>query len=125
MTIQTNINPENGVVRHIAEGAFSFEEALNAYDNLSKHPEYKTGFDVIWDFTGLDFGEFDSNEIFDIANSVKSKLSDRSTNYKAAFLVNDDLAFGLTNMFKSFSLDMPLKVGVFRSIKEIYDWFEK
>jgi hypothetical protein len=112
------IDKKRRLVLSSGEGVLTKEDILGHMERLSKDPEFDPDFSQVSDFThltGVDFGPEDVR-LF----AQRNIFSPRS---RRAFVVKDDLQFGLARMFE---IHRELKgesgIRVFRTFDEALDW---
>jgi len=99
---------------------------LTAEELLIWLSEYYSGITtklILWDFNEADLSSITSEEFMEIAKEVKNR-SDLRAEGKTAFVVNNDLGFGLGRMFQAFSEieGTQLEFMSFRDVVEARKW---
>jgi hypothetical protein len=80
---------------------------------------------LIWDLDKGGNPELSPNDILQIIG-ISRKYSSQRKNGKTAIVTDDDLYFGLSRMYETYSeieADLSLEVKVFRNFKEAIAWF--
>ncbi|MFC1554426.1 hypothetical protein ACFL7D_07320 [candidate division KSB1 bacterium] len=122
MTIKTQIDRNKEIVIHCVTGHINLQDIVDAFEGRSGSPEYNPNYNVLWDLTGLDAKTIGTDEIIEIANEIKTRLNERSSVYKVAFLANSDLVFGLTRMYESFVSNERVNTHIFSKIDDALKW---
>ena len=112
------IDKERRIVLSSGAGVLTRADILGHMDRLSSDPDFDPDYSQIVDFThfsGVDIGPEDVRQF--AQRNIFSPPSRR------AFVVKDDLQFGLARMFEIHrELNGETGIGVFRTIDEALDW---
>lgn len=113
-----NIDKERRLVLSSGAGVLTKEDLLGHMDRLSKDPDFDPDFSQVVDFTQIDLVEVEPEDVRQLAQ--RNIFSPRS---RRAFVVKDDLQYGLARMFE---IHRELKgergIRVFRTFDEAMDW---
>lgn len=121
MAIRTNYHVEIGVLYIDLGGVVTVEEIENLYKEITSSDEYPPTVRSLWDFRKVDF-TFVTNEFIDQIFAVRKKYHERGS-AKAAFLVESDLAFGVSRMYETLSsFELPQHIMVFKEMAKAEEW---
>ncbi len=113
-----NIDKERRLVLSSGDGVLTKADLLGHMDQLSKDPDFDPDFSQVLDFrqiTALEIGPEDVRQL-----AQRNIFSPRS---RRAFVVKDDLQFGLARMFEIHrELKGETGIRVFRTFDEAMDW---
>jgi hypothetical protein len=112
------IDKERRVVLSSGAGVLNRADIQGHMDRLSSDPDFDPNYSQILDFThlaGVDIGPEDVRQV-----AQRNIFSPQS---RRAFVVKDDLQFGLARMFEIHrELNGETGIRVFRTIDEALDW---
>jgi hypothetical protein len=112
------IDKERRLVMSSGTGVLTKADILGHMDRLSKDPDFDPDFSQVSDFTqltGINIGPEDVRQL-----AERNIFSPRS---RRAFVVKDDLQFGLARMFEIHrELKGETGIRVFRTLDEALDW---
>jgi len=112
------IDKERRLVLSSGNGALTKEDLLGQMERLSKDPDFNPEFCQVVDFTQITAVEVEPEDVRQLAQ--RNLFSPRS---RRAFVVKDDLQFGLARMFEIHrELRGETGIRVFRSFDEAMDW---
>ena len=112
------IDKERRLVLSSGAGVLTKEDILGHMDRLSKDPDFDPDFSQVSDFTQLTGLNIEPEDVRQLAQ--RNIFSPRS---RRAFVVKDDLQFGLARMFQTHrELSGEGGIRVFRTIDEALDW---
>jgi hypothetical protein len=112
------IEKERRLVLSSATGVITKEDFLGHMDRLSNDPDFDPDFSQVVDFTQIDALEIEPEDVRQLAE--RNIFSPRS---RRAFVVKDDLQFGLARMFEIHrELRGEIGIRVFRTFDEALDW---
>jgi len=113
-----NIDKKRRLVLSSGYGVLTKADLLGHMDQLSKDPDFDPDFSQVLDFrqiTALEIGPEDVRQL-----AQRNIFSPRS---RRAFVVKDDLQFGLARMFEIHrELKGETGIRVFRTFDEAMDW---
>ncbi len=122
MAILTKIESESGIVIHDVEGKTTISDFIAAFERLTENPDYRLNYNVIWNLTTADLDSLTGADIQLLSKGIKERMKDREPGYKVAFVAGEDLEFGLSNMYKVYSEEMPLEIKIFRRFEDAVEW---
>lgn len=112
------IEKERRVVLSSGAGVLTRADILGHMDRLSNDPDFDPSYSQILDFTQLSGIEIGPEDVRQFA-----QRNIFSPNSRRAFVVKDDLQFGLARMFEIHrELKGETGIRVFRTIDEALDW---
>lgn len=112
------IEKERRVVLSSGAGVLTRADILGHMDRLSNDPDFDPTYSQILDFTQLSGIEIGPEDVREFA-----QRNIFSPNSRRAFVVKDDLQFGLARMFEIHrELKGETGIRVFRTIDEALDW---
>jgi hypothetical protein len=112
------IDIERRLVLSSGAGVLTKEDLLGHMERLSKDPDFDPDFCQLVDFTQITALEFEPDDVRQLAQ--RNIFSPRS---RRAFVVKDDLQFGLARMFEIYrELNGEAGIRVFRTFDEAMDW---
>jgi hypothetical protein len=101
-----------------ASGVFSMADARSHMEKLSKDPNFDSSFSQIADFTQVTRFELSPDDV-----RILAQRSLFSPDSRRAFIVSNELAYGLARMFAILrELAGETGIGVFRTLEEALDW---
>ncbi len=118
MPASYKIDKERSLVMTAGTGVLTKEDIQGHMDRLSADPEFDPTFSQLLDFREITAVEFGPEEVRQFAQrKIYSSISRR------AFLVTNDLQFGLARMFETYrELNGETGIRVFRTFEEAMDW---
>ena len=122
MSISSQIDHVNGITIFSASGKLTFDEAMAEVKMFYIQPTPN----VVWDLRSVSEVNLSSSEIWEIASFRPRHESSKRINGKTAIVTSQDLLFGLSRMFQSFSEneDVPFAVMIFRTMEEAQGWLD-
>src|SRR5579864_1804916 len=112
------IDKKRRLVLSSGNGALTKEDLLGHMERLSKDPDFNPEFCQVVDFTQITAVEVEPEDVRQLAQ--RNIFSPRS---RRAFVVKDDLQFGLARMFEIHrELKGETGIRVFRTFDEAMDW---
>lgn len=118
MSAYYNIDKERRLVLSSGAGVLTKEDLLGHMDRLSNDPDFNPDFAQVLDFTRINLVEVEPEDVRQLAQ--RNIFSPRS---RRAFVVKDDLQFGLARMFEIHrELKGETGIRVFRAFDEAMDW---
>ena len=118
MPASYKIDKERRLVMTSGTGVLTKEDIQGHMDRLLADPEFDPTFSQLVDFREITAVEFGPEEVRQFAQrKIYSSISRR------AFLVTNDLQFGLARMFEIYrELNGETGIRVFRTFEEAMDW---
>ena len=102
------------------------EASLAAFDNVMKRitlsNKYPPDIDSIWSLHNLDLSSLGSN--FERSLIYIRKTYPERAEAKIAIISIGDLAYGLSNMYKTMSKNLPQTMAIFRNQFEAEEWIQ-
>jgi hypothetical protein len=118
MSALYKIDKERRLVSSSGTGILTKNDLLGHMDRLSRDPDFDPDFSQVVDFTMIDGLEIEPEDVRQLAE--RNIFSPRS---RRAFVVKDDLQFGLARMFEIHrELNGEPGIQVFRTFDEALDW---
>lgn len=112
------IDKERRLVLSCGAGVLTKEDISGHMDRLSKDPDFDPDFSQLVDFTHITALEIEPEDVRRFAQ--RNIFSPRS---RRAFVVKDDVQFGLARMFEIHrELNGETGIRVFRTLDEALDW---
>lgn len=112
------IDKERRLVLSSGTGVFNKEAAQAHQERLLTDPEFDPSYSQLMDFTHVTQIDLTAADIQQLA--LRNIFSPES---RRAFLVTNDLAFGLARMFEILRESAGERgIGVFRNLEEALDW---
>jgi hypothetical protein len=112
------IDKERRIVLSSGTGVLTKKDLVGHMDRLSNDPDFNPDFSQVLDFTQLSGLEVGPDDVRQLAQ--RNIFSPRS---RRAFVVKDDLQFGLARMFEIHrELNGETGIRVFRTFDEALDW---
>ncbi len=125
MAYTYSIEIDQSLVRIELTGKFDMDKFREFFTRLLHADEYKPGFHVLCDARKLDFTRMSSYDISELVQLDKSVAVLRG-NGKTAFVVRDDLQFGLSRMVEiQHDRDAGNTMVIFRDMEKALSWLEK
>ena len=105
-------------------GIFNFTEFRSFFESILNHPDFRPGFKIFCDARGMDFSNMTRSDVDEIVKFDKDIL-ERRGHGRTAFLVNDDLQFGMSRMVELQRDERHRKpLNVFKSPDKARRWLE-
>lgn len=103
-------------------GPLSCDEVIHALDDFYKHEVTPY---LLWDFTDADLSGINQNDMEQIISTAKSNTYLRKDG-KTAFVVSQDLSFGMSRMYEILSelSEHPISPSVFRDMNKAIAWLK-
>jgi hypothetical protein len=112
------IDKERGLVWTSGRGVLTVEDILQHMEKLSSDPDFDPNFSQLADFTQITSVDFDPEDVRQFAE--RNIFSPHS---RRAFLVKNDLQYGLARMFEIHrELKGETGIRVFRDMEEATKW---
>jgi len=111
---------KNNIAYICLSGKLNKDIVLAALESTINCDKYKNGMCRLWDLRDAYFSELKSEDILSIATK-SFELSSTVSEVNVAIVVKDDLDYGLSRMFQSYS-NRTSQNMVFRTIEEAEQW---
>ena len=122
MPIETSIDPDRGLITHVASGDVTPEEIARAADRTLADPDFEPGMDALVDLRDASLAALTSDDLRDMVRHARSRIPRRGSGFRAAWVAPRDLEFGLVRMLEVFMEDLPSEHRLFRDINEARRW---
>ena len=122
MAITPHIDPQTGLVTVTVRGEVDGAMIKEALQGVVDHPRFKTGADMLWDFTRAQGKEATGEGLQDLVSFVASLREKRGSGYRVALVASGDLEYGFARMYEAYAEHLPLVVRVFRNLEEANQW---
>jgi hypothetical protein len=120
MPITYTIDKQRRFIRRLISGAATSDEILASLTEFLKHPDYQPGMKSLTDLRAM--RHYASPEdVRQIANFILGR-DEEVRGGKAAIVVDKDVGFGMARMLEMLTESSPLSIGVFKNLKEAYEW---
>ena len=122
MSIDTRIDPDDGLRVHSLNGRLRFEEVRDTLEALYASPDFDPAMNALWDVRDANLTDISSDDVRKIAQLVSGRRPKEGFS-RVALVVSRDVDFGLARMY-----EMQLEDGshsavrVFRDIGEAMTW---
>lgn len=120
MPIKLWVDTDNQRVRAIVTGNFSTAEILRSINQAVEDPEFKPGFNILSDHTGIDTAI--TPEQAQMTAAHMEQLARYFTGSKWAVVTATDISYGMMRMLSVYLENIPVYLQVFRSMAEAEDW---
>jgi hypothetical protein len=109
------------LVRFTPGSEVSPDMIMDALDFENEHYEIQGRYDI-WDFRGCYPSEnFNYDAVLRIIGHIETKFNDQWS-AKMALLVDEEIQFGLSRMFKTLADNRPTEIGIFYDESAAYEW---
>ena len=120
MSIDLRYDREKGILYAIVGEQVTPDEFACAMEEIIHSDEYPPDVATLWDMRALDFRGADSGTARQLV-AMRERYPERGE-ARLAFVVADDLSFGISRMYELLSADLPQKIRVFRDYAEGEQW---
>lgn len=124
MTIDISYESEKEFLYIAVKGQCTLEEYKMAMDEITQSEQYPANINAMWDVTEQDFSGITSSTVQSLIN-ISKQYPERNT-ARVAFIVKNDLAYGMLRMYEMLSSveesDSSQNLMVFRSYSEGEKW---
>ena len=124
MPIKTQIIPDKNLMIRTASGTLTIPDVLNTINNVLTDENFIKDMHAIWDFSNATFHQGTTEEISKVIEHLKKSLNSRGSNYKIAIVAPEDLNYGISRIFAAYGSELPLPIGIYRTIDDAYHWLE-
>jgi len=121
MPVDTNIDPEAGLITYKVTGELSLDEIRAAVEGLYDDPDFRPGLNALWEIKEGNIGVTATQlpELIELLHQVADK---RGSDYRVAILVGGNTDFGLSTVFQMHAYSLPFEVKVFQSRTQARAW---
>ena len=120
MPITYTIDKQRRSIHRVISGTVTSDEILASLTEILKHPDYQPGMKSLTDLRAIQHYA-SPQDVRQIANFILGR-GDEVRGGKAAIVVAQDVSFGMARMLELLTESSPLSIGVFRDLKEAYEW---
>lgn len=124
MPIETTIDVEKGLIIRKVIGKFIISDLEAAYAYSFDLPDYQPSMNALWDLLEADIAELTSEELTEVVQLVQSVTEKRGGGYKVAFVVPDEVSYGITRMFEAYGNNLRFQMSTFRNMDDANIWLE-
>jgi hypothetical protein len=120
MSLTIDLESIDGICIGIAEGALTLaeiKESAATMWRLAEGPDVR----MLWDLRKAKF-DLDVSQVSDLADTVKQMVA--SSDSRIAFVVTENLEFGLLRMYEAFRHSDTSRTSVFRDRDKAIAWLE-
>lgn len=122
MDFTRTIDAESRLAVIAMSGKYNTEEFLHFYEALTMADNADRLDSIIWDARNLDVGHVTILKLQSVIDAIGEGASRRAGG-KAAWVVSDQLGYGMGRMFESLSSGrVPISIRVFYDLSEAHDW---
>jgi hypothetical protein len=121
MPIHYRIDRKHDVIFVVGEGDLALADVAAYCRGVVEEPDYRPGLNELVDFRGVTYESVSSADLRKL-REVNRALSDKVGSSRLAYVVSDDLGFGLGRMFMALSDDSKIEHRVFRELAEARKW---
>ncbi len=124
MAINNQIDSENNLIVRTILGELTMSDILDAINDSLADEEFSKDMHVIWNFNDADVSNQTTDDILEIIGHIKNSMDKRGSHYKIALVAPEDLSFGISRIFAGYGSELPLSIGVHRTIDDAYKWIK-
>lgn len=125
MAVNTEIDTSKNLIIHYFSENVSFPVLAKTIENTVANPDYRIGMNAVWvceDGTHVDMSSVDAQNLSEYA---RQSFDQTGISYKLALVADDDLAYGMNQVYEGWSNDRPIEISTFRKLDEALSWIEK
>ncbi|MDH3642106.1 MAG: hypothetical protein OES38_08415 [Gammaproteobacteria bacterium] len=123
MPYTITVDPLGHRVSFIATGTYSQAEAFQSIQDMVGHPDFRAGYDVLVDMTGVEDVPLWGEDIREKVDFDKGLLAVLGTG-TWAFVAPTDLVYGLARMYQALMDDTPVHLEIFRDLRTAQAWLD-
>jgi hypothetical protein len=106
-------------------GVFELQAIKNVLQSIVTHSDWEPGKSIIFDYSDLDFTGFSSEDMRLVSDMVVQYKNSFGSG-KWAFIISNDLQFGLMRMWEMITEDrVPMVIALFKNRPAAHDWISK
>jgi hypothetical protein len=120
MPVEIRYDNEKGLLYGSLCSPLTYDEFQSAIETITQSPEYPPDVRTLWDLRQLDFKQTD-RKFGETLIAIKQRFPERGT-ARLAFVVKDDLGFGMSRMYEALADRLPQQTKVFKSYSEGENW---
>jgi len=115
-------NYENGIVYGAFKSPLNIDEIKKAIALLTQSAQFPADADTLWDLRELDFAQINHDMERQLIE-IRQLFPERGQ-ARIAFVVDTDLAFGMTRRYEMLSANLPQQIRVFRDYAKAETWLQ-
>ncbi len=120
MAIEYRFDREKDILYVTLTEFFNMEDARQSIEYIVGSNEFSPHVKTLWDIRKVSYDDIKS-EFFEKMISLRKKFPQRGKT-KLAFVVDNDLVFGLMRMYEQMSAELPQKMMVFKDFEKAEKW---
>jgi len=113
---------KNSIVYGAFKSPLNLDEIKKAIALLTKSTQFPADANTLWDLRELDFTQID-HEMERQLVAIRRQYPERGQ-ARIAFVVDTDLAFGMTRRYEMLSANLPQQIRVFRDYAKAETWLQ-
>lgn len=120
MPIDLHYDQEKKALYGTLRNPLTIDDIKSEVVTIKESADYPIDVRTLWDLRQLDFNEIDRSfeeMLIDFRRGFRERRETR-----LAFVVANDLGYGMMRMYQILSDDLPQQIGVFREYSEAEDW---
>jgi hypothetical protein len=125
MSVEITVDRSNRRVAIKVSGPITMDLVKSVVEGFMRHPDFRQGDDVLWDFREASISDVSADALRDVASFVDRRQERRGSGYKVALAVSGDFEFGLARMYEAFADRLPFRVRVFRDVDKANAWLDE
>lgn len=114
------IDREKAIAIIEIRGTPKISDVRQAIEALLENPDHSDGMDEIWDFREASLTAITTKDLQTLAIYVSQYIGKLAK--RTAFVVKNDLEYGIGRMWEVYAEDAPQKRQLFRDIEDAFDW---
>ena len=119
------VNTEDRLFTIITEGDGDVEGIKKFLIDITSHPEWKLGYNILLDHRKLKIDQITVDGIQHVSSYVKS-ISSKLGNGKMALVMKREIDFGITRAWEiTTEAEVDIKICVFREIERAIAWLKQ
>ena len=122
MPFSYQIIPEQNLVINTIQGQFDFSDYLVLMESILNDPLFVPAMNMFWDWTASTLIDLSKEDFQKIKDCIQTNVARRGIDYRAVFLVRQDVDFGLSRMYQLLSEDLPVQLEIFRDREQALNW---
>jgi len=97
-------------------------EMISSYEKLMKTNEFFTVNKELVDMRDCSLADISKEAFLSLSSLVESYLNEKYLDFKTAIVAPEDLSYGLSKLYESYSEHSPETIMVFREAKDALEW---
>lgn len=123
MSIELTFDDQLGILIAAVTDEVIPDEVAATLTEIVSSDKYPPDIDVMWDLRNLDFKSISSEMVYAI-EEVREQFPERGEAY-IAFVVPDDLAFGMSRMHEIVTNELPQTIRIFKDYHKAITWMQE